>query len=86
MLLLAARELQADVGPHGHPLSEAMSPLGDPNRRNEGWRYEVPPPSVDYAAKALADAQDAYSQQYPDANQNGLLWGVRKVMKGDGHG
>jgi hypothetical protein len=86
MLLLAARELQADVGPHGHPLSEAMSPLADPNRRNEGWRYEVPPPSVDYAAKALADAQDAYSQQYPDANQNGLLWGVRKVMKGDGHG
>jgi hypothetical protein len=85
-LLLAVKELRADVGTHGHPLTESMSPLADPNRRGDGWLYEVPPPAVDYAAKALADAQDAYTAQYPDANQNGLMWGVRKRMKGDPRG
>lgn len=81
-LLLAMQELRADIGPHGHPLSETMSPLADPNLRGEGWHYEVPPPATDYAAKAVADAQHAYGEQYPDANQNGLLWGVRKVPDG----
>jgi hypothetical protein len=84
MLLLAARELQTDIGSHGHPLAEAMSPLADPNRRGVGHHYEVPLPTIDYAAKALADAQDAYGKQYPDANQNGFMWGVKKVVDGPG--
>jgi hypothetical protein len=84
-LLLAAQELQADIGPHGHPLAETMSPLADPNRRAEGYHYEVPPPAVDYAARAIADAQDAYTQQYPDANMNGFMWGAKKVPDGPAH-
>jgi hypothetical protein len=78
-LLLAAQELQADIGPHGHPLAEAMSPDGDPANPRRKYHYEVPLPAVDFAAKALADAQDARRQQYPDATENGLMWGVKKV-------
>jgi hypothetical protein len=78
-LLLAARELQADIGAHGHPLTEAMSPDGDPANPRRKYHYEVPLPAVDFAAKALADAQDARRQQYPDATENGLMWGVKKV-------
>jgi hypothetical protein len=69
----------------GIPSPRAMSPLADPNRRAEGYHYEVPPPAVDYAARAIADAQVAYTQQYPDANMNGFMWGAKKVPDGPAH-
>jgi len=79
------------VGPHGHPMDEATSPLADPNEPG-GWYYAagveiVNPagqrrrvPIVDFAEKALLDAQDAYRKAAgDDANLNGLHWPVRRI-------
>jgi hypothetical protein len=63
--LLASRILEKDMGPHGHPMSEATSPLAAPGSKNQKWRYVGSPlPVQDHAAKALADAQDAYKNQW----------------------
>jgi hypothetical protein len=36
-------------------------------------------PRVDYAAKALHDAQRAYYKAHPDENPNDHIWSVEKV-------
>ena len=67
------------VGSHGHPLSESMSPDADPASRDAKYRYVVPNPSVDFAARALSNAQDAYRKKYPEADMSSLRWRVERV-------
>jgi hypothetical protein len=81
-LLLASRVVDADRGPHGEPLSESTSKLADPANADAEWFYEGSQvPVVDYAAKALADAEDAYRARLPkDAKMpHGLHFYVTKV-------
>lgn len=75
-LLLAAAELEADVGPHGHPMAEAMSPLADPGRP-EGYRYQARY-RVDHAARELSTAQRNFEKAYPDADPAMYVWTVEK--------
>jgi hypothetical protein len=71
--LLASRELEVEVGPHGIPMSEAT------DAANQFAFRGYTAPKVDWAEKARRDAQDAYYERYKDANRNGHLWGVTRV-------
>lgn len=66
------------VGPHGHPMSEAVSPLGDPSNPNREWDWNVPLPVKDFAQDALDRAKKRYKDQYPDADLGALRWLVEK--------
>ena len=70
-LFLAARRVEADMGPHGVPWSEAMAP---------GAKYVADAvPSQNAAVAAVARAKDAYFTQWPKAPREGLVWRVRPV-------
>ena len=71
-LLLADLALEQDMGPHGIPMSEATDPANQ--FAFEGFAL----PRVDFAAKAMEDAKAKYYKEWPDANRNGHLWGVRR--------
>lgn len=78
-LLLAAGDLAAEVGPHGIPMSEATSPLADPNDRWRGYHYEARPPRIDHAQRELNRAQDERRAAYPDEDSGSLLWSLTRV-------
>lgn len=84
-LLAALMDYEADLGPHGQLLSEAISPDADPGNQNRKYRFiaglEKAPglPLVDYAAQARDQASAAYYKQYPDVDRSGHVWIVRKV-------
>jgi hypothetical protein len=71
-LLLASKWLDAEIGPHGIPLSEAMDPANQ--FAFEGFSE----PRVDFAEKARRDRMDNYYKQFKDANRNGHVWGVKR--------
>ena len=77
--LAALLERVPPVGKHGWPVDEAMSPDGDSSSWNAKYRWHVPPPSVDFAQKALDQAQEAYRKQYPDADLGALRWRVERL-------
>jgi hypothetical protein len=79
-LLLAHRALEARPrGPHGELLAESTDPRADPSKPG-GWHYEAnQKPRIDYAAKAVADAQDAFYEKWPKASRNGHQWYVTRV-------
>lgn len=71
-LLLASRRAEKiPRGRHGLTLQEAT------DRENE-YAYTVPLPTTDFAAKAIADAQEKYRKDWPDAQLDALLWRVEK--------
>lgn len=70
-LLVASRRWEAELGPHGFPLSEAM----DPANQFAFEGYEKP--RMDWADKAMQDAKDRFYEANPKANRNGHRWGVR---------
>ena len=74
-VLLASRWVEADIGPHGVPMSEAT----DPANQFGFEGYEKP--RTDYAEKARRDAMDAFYKRYPDADRNGHMWGVKRREK-----
>ena len=75
--MLAFQEMQR-VGPHGHPMSEATSPEGDPSNRDRKFTWVVPPPDLDFAQDALEKAIDKFKKTYPDANPNAYKFRVEK--------
>lgn len=80
-LLAAQAEWEADLGPHGQPMSEATDGLADPNLRGKGWRYEGYS-TIDYAAEELRLAPERFRREWPDDKSiENRVWGVRKVMK-----
>lgn len=71
--LLALDAYEADLGPHGLPLSETTDPA---NQR----AYVAENPVMDWAARAISDAQRKYYKQFPDESGDGHLWGVKRVQ------
>lgn len=79
--LIAIRLYENNMGPHGQPMSEAMSNEADPNNYDGRWYYQGTGPFVDWAKRAESDAVDAYKAQFPkDAppNMAGLVFRVVK--------
>lgn len=86
---------EADLGPHGQPLSESISPDADPKNSHGQYFYRaglpivdpetgatVYAPEVDYAEKARRDAEDAYRKTLgPNQTMNGLFFPVVKVPR-----
>jgi hypothetical protein len=71
-LLSAHKQLVADIGPHGIPMSEATDPANQ-------FEFMVPEaPTTDWAAKALLDGQDAYYTKYKTASRHGHIWRVKR--------
>lgn len=58
-------------GHHGVPLHEAADPENQ-------FAFEVPPPRMDWAQKALDDAQEAFKKQNPKAPMGALMWKVAR--------
>lgn len=71
--VIALARLEAEMGPHGIPMSEAMDPANQ-------FAFQVNKrPSMDWAAKALGDAQDAfYNGEGKDKPRHGHQWRVSK--------
>jgi hypothetical protein len=84
-LLAALVDYESDLGPHGHLMSDAVSPDADPGNPKRKYRFvagiEGAPglPLIDYAAQARDQASKAYYDAYPDADRSGHVWVVRKV-------
>lgn len=84
-LLSALMDYEADLGPHGQLISEAVSLDADPGNANRKYRFvagiEGKPglPLVDYAAQARDQAMNKYYEAYPDADRSGHVWVVRKA-------
>lgn len=78
--LLAYTESQR-VGQHGHPMSEAISPLGDPSNPDREWDWHVPLPVKDFAQDELDRVKKRYKDAYPDADLGSLLWRVEKIAR-----
>jgi hypothetical protein len=80
-LMLAHLELEADIGPHGQPMSEATSPLANPSDPKRAWVYEGRGPVVDYAAQAIDKKREAYKALLPKDSPMpaGLLFRADKV-------
>lgn len=58
-------------GAHGLPLSEAADP-------DNQFAFEVLPPRMDWAQKALDDAQEAFKKANPKASMSALMWKVAR--------
>ena len=70
------------VGPHGQPMSEATSPLANPQSDAQEWDYAVDV-WTDFAAKRLSEVKRAYKERYgDDVNLDELRFIVRKVYLG----
>lgn len=70
-MLLADYEREHEPrGRHGRPMVEAMD-------TSNQFGYEVPPPSTDWAQKALNEAEEAYKKRYPQADMGSLLFRVK---------
>jgi hypothetical protein len=80
-LFLALAETQEEIGPHGIPMRDAVSPLADANDRFRGWHY-VARVRVDHAQKALNTAQDERRKTYPDEDAGSLLWSLDRAEDG----
>jgi hypothetical protein len=79
-LLFGQMEIDDDTGRFGERLSEAMSSEADPNNKDGSYKYVADQlPTINWAAKAKLDAEEAYKRQYPEANMNGLVFPFRKV-------
>jgi len=68
-LLLASRRKAAEPMSHGIPLDEAMDPA------NQFAFVAQEKPVVDWADKALKDAQDRFYDARPKDSRNGHRWG-----------
>lgn len=72
---MAHEELERDLGSHGIPMSAATDPA------NEGKFTGPTKPRVDFAARDIANRQDAYytpldAKSKKPISRAGHLWGV----------
>jgi hypothetical protein len=67
--LLASRAIEFE------PKNSLGIPLADALDIANQFKW-IPPeaPAIDWAAKKLGDAQDAYYKKYPDVSRNGHMW------------
>ena len=80
-LMLEYMRWQRRLGPHGHPMDEATSPLADPANRDGTYRYYADPlPIVDYAERERALAAEAYRKSLGDGeSMAGLIFTVERI-------
>lgn len=69
---LAFEALEAELGSHGFPMSEATA------KTNEHAFVAAEMPTIDFAAQSIGAAQDAYYRSWPNAPRHGHLWSTRK--------
>jgi len=79
--LLGYLAYKSDLGAHGQPLSEAMSPLADASNWEGAYYYEVGNPVIDHAEKARVVKLEQYKKQNPDADLSYLRFPIRKVYR-----
>lgn len=72
VLLESRRTERVPRGSHGFPLAIAMDP-------GNQFRFKPVGPRVDWAAKAVAKAEDDYKKQNPGADMTGLRFGIELV-------
>lgn len=78
-MMLAYERVMADMGPHGHPMSEATHPDADPAKWG-GWHYEAnKTPKTDYAARAIDLAREKYYAVHKDVDRAGDVWYATRV-------
>lgn len=78
-LLLAVDAFKADLGSHGHLMSEATNPGADPTEYDTPYAYVGHGPFTDWAEKARLDRIDAYKLEAGEkANLNGMYFTVEK--------
>lgn len=80
-LMLAYARHTADLGPHGHPMSEATDSRANPNEYDGGYRYVAENPVTDWAEKTRLDRIDEWKKEAGEnANLNGLIFPVKKLV------
>lgn len=81
--LLASRDYEASIGPHGHPLAETMSSEANPANAEGAWYYTAgPEPDVDWAMVASHKAEADYRELLPEgASMAGFQFPPRKVWR-----
>lgn len=77
---MAYQRYVADLGPHGHLMSEATALEADPMDYDNPLRFVADDPVTDWARKAQLDAEAAWREAAGEnANMNGLIFRVRKL-------
>lgn len=71
LLLADVAASKVPRGAHGLPLSETSA-------AENQFAYEVPEPRMDWAQKALDDAQEAFKKKNPKASMSALMWKVAR--------
>lgn len=79
----ALEELEQDTGPYGELLTEALSPDSDSDSRDATHRYDVDLPMVNFAARAVARAQESYysKNEVSESDRKSHVWIARRVKK-----
>ena len=76
--LLASVAVESEVGPHGEILADAINEKANPNNYEGGYRYVAEGPLINWAEKAIGDAQDAFYKDSKDSRV-GHVWTVKRV-------
>lgn len=76
--LLASSQLDAEYGEYGEVLADAINDAADPQNLGSGYQYVPVGPKINWAVKAVADAQDA-AYKDKDVNRNGHVWSVKRI-------
>lgn len=71
VLLADVADSRVQRGSHGLPISEASDPANQ-------FAFEVEPPVMDWAQKAMDDAREVYRKQNPQSPMGALMWKVRR--------
>lgn len=71
LILRQRHEDELPRNSHGVLLTEATDPAN-------AYAFEAVGPTTDFVEKTLANAQEKYRTDWPDADTAGHLWGVRK--------
>lgn len=77
--LLASAEVESEFGAHGEVLADAINEKANPNDYEGGYRYVAEGPKINWAEKAIGDAQEAFFKDNPNNSRAGLLWTVKRV-------
>lgn len=85
-LAIAHYELEALTGSYGEYLPEALSAGADPNNPDGTIRYIVGTnnskrPKINWAAKALHDAQESFYKEFPNAPRTAHHWAVTRYER-----
>jgi hypothetical protein len=73
-LMIALEQYEANIGPYGIPLDEAMSDSADP--LGDGTLRFVPRPAINWAVKAVEDHAAQQAKEHPTENAHGRVYSI----------